>query len=96
MRVIGYISHPEIKITVFETDTRFPVQFEAGGIQQTYKFRKGNGIEKLADIKELVDEPMCTQVMEIMRRQAALKASAIKRQVQRKGKPDFDDLPEIL
>lgn len=62
MRVIGYIEHPTLKITVFETDTRYPVQFEGGSYVQIYRFRRGEKLEGLGAIKKLVDNEFCNQV----------------------------------
>lgn len=72
MRVIGNIPHPLLKITVFKTDTRFPVQFEAGSVTQVFRFRKGGRIEGLADIEKIVDERMCQQVLEGLKQQNEL------------------------
>ena len=96
MRVIGYISHPKLKITVFKTDTRLPVQFEAGSDQQTYRFRRGGALEDLEDVKLLVDEAMCTQVLELLRRQSQLEKAALRKVIQHKGSDDQNGFPDII
>lgn len=92
MRVIGNIPHPTLKITVFETDTRFPVQFEAGGVAQIFRFRRGGQIEKLSDIKVIVDDTMCKGVLEGLKRQNELMIST----QARKATESSDDLPSII
>lgn len=96
MRVIGHIPHPLLKITVFKTDTRFPVQFEAGSVQQTFRFRAGGSIEGLEDIKKLVDETMCLKVLDLLKRQAQIEQQSIRKLVQLKGDQTSDSLPEII
>lgn len=96
MRVIGNIPYPGLKITVFETDTRFPVQFEAGNVAQIYRFRRGGALENLHDVKRLVDEQLCQDVLEQLRRQNELERAAQKRKVQREGAAGNNDLPEII
>lgn len=97
MRTIGNIPFPGLKITVFETETRFPVQFEAGSVAQIYRFRRGGLLENLSDVKKLVDEQLCRSVLEQLRRQSEIEQAAQKRLVQREGpKEADDDLPEII
>ena len=92
MRVIGNIPHSTLKITVFETDTRFPVQFEAGAVAQIFRFRKGGQIENLSDVKALVDETMCKGVIEGLKRQNELMIRSQARQ----AKEESDDFPAII
>lgn len=51
MRIIGYIEHPGMKITVFKTDTRISVKFETGFYEQTYKFPIDVHLQNLDDVK---------------------------------------------
>ena len=39
MRILGYIDHPVVKITVFKMDNKFSVKFESIHYEQTFKFR---------------------------------------------------------
>lgn len=96
MRVIGTIPHPEMKITVFETDTRYPVQFEAGGVQLTYRFRKGGALESLADVKKLVDEELQKRSRALLQQQNRLIGAALHRHAAGHGGLNVDDLPEIV
>lgn len=62
MRIVGDIPHPTLKITIFLHDSKYAVKFEAGLYEQTYKFRSGDEIETVADIKNIVDETFINQV----------------------------------
>ncbi|MBP7273350.1 MAG: hypothetical protein KA974_05890 [Saprospiraceae bacterium] len=65
MRIIGYIEHPTLKITVFKMDNKLSVKFETGLYEQTYKFRDGEGIEELADVTRLITPNFIGQVEQI-------------------------------
>ena len=54
MRIAGYIEHPDCKITVFKTGTKFAVKLETGLYEQTFKIREHRDIEGLDDIKKLI------------------------------------------
>lgn len=56
MRVLGYLDHPFLKITVFKTDTRLSVKFENGQMEQTYKFRPTEQTNSLNELRQLIDE----------------------------------------
>lgn len=62
MRILGYLDHPSLKITVFKTDTRLSIKFENGSFEQTYKFRPSEKTNSLLEINKLVDENLLDQV----------------------------------
>ena len=62
MRILGYIDHPVLKITVFKTDTRLSIKFENGQLEQTYKFRPTERTNSLLEVQKLVDEQLLEQV----------------------------------
>lgn len=37
MRVVGEITHPELKITIFHWNNRYLIKLEAGLLEQTFK-----------------------------------------------------------
>ena len=93
MRIIGRIPHPNMQITVFSNDGRFPVQFEQQGLTQTYRFRHGPRLRNFAEVKKLVDEAFVSAVLQVftsMRKQHRL--------VLRSQAPDpnHDALPDII
>lgn len=63
MRIIGYIEHPSLKVTVFKMDTRLSIKFEDDLYEQTYKYRMQDGLSSLSDIKELVDADLQAAVL---------------------------------
>lgn len=64
MRIIGYIEHPSIKITVFNMDNKFSIKFETGMYEQTYKVRQMPSISGMGDIQKLVDADFIEEVMQ--------------------------------
>ena len=62
MRIIGRLPHPQLQITVFSNDGRFPVQFEYRGQTQQYRFRQGPGMANLGDVKKVVDAAFIAEV----------------------------------
>lgn len=55
MRIVGRIPHPEFSISVFEMNEKFVIKFEAGPMEQTYKFLK-EGLGSMESIEALFDE----------------------------------------
>jgi len=49
MRIIDTIPHPSITISIFQMNDKFIVKFEAGPMEQVYKFNVGEcgGLENL-------------------------------------------------
>jgi len=94
MRIIGYIEHPSLKITVFKMDNRLSVKFESGLYEQIYKFRQGEGMETLADIQALVDDTFCQEVQQGIQTMHNVRTRAISRKL---PQPDVaDEFEEII
>jgi hypothetical protein len=55
MRVIGEISHPSMKITVFKMEHRLTVKFEDGMYEQAYKFRHSDELNTFEDVSKMID-----------------------------------------
>lgn len=68
MRVIGYIEHPRLKISIFDTEHRYPVKFEDGTREQIYRFRKSEALSGLTDVQQLVDEEFIAAVERTFRK----------------------------
>ena len=66
MRIIGYIEHPVLKISVFKMEHKFSVKFESGFAEQIYKFRQDDNIQHLKDIQNLIDESFIQKVESIL------------------------------
>ena len=95
MRVIAHLPHPTIKITVFKNDGRFPVQFERDGLSQIYRFRQGEHLNTLDDVKKLVNEDLLRTVQEQFSVMAAAHSRALATFA---PAPEDDDagLPDII
>ncbi len=89
MRIIGYIEHPAMKITVFKMDTRLSVKFETGQLEQTYKYRMGDLIQSFEDIKRLVDTPFLASVLKEFERMRKISHLALERHLPRAGEDEF-------
>lgn len=94
MRIIGYIDHPVLKITVFKTDTRLSVKFEDGTLEQTYKLRPSEQLSSLNDVRQLVDNTLLQAVTERFRAMQRDWDAARTRQFPEVE--EADDLPVIV
>lgn len=56
MRIVGYIEHPILKITVMQMSERFVLKIEVNMLEQTYKFNEDDKLRTLKDIEKIVDE----------------------------------------
>ncbi len=92
MRIIGYIDHPTLKITLFKTGNRYSMKFESGLYEQTYKFREGEGVEGVNDLRELIDPPFIEAVAAEIQRMHRLRAQAIARRQDNTDEEAFDEI----
>jgi len=68
MRIIGYIEHPVMKITVFKDNGKLSAKFETGLFEQTYKFREMDAMKNLEDVQGLVDNEFQQKVIEFQQK----------------------------
>ena len=63
MRIIANIPHPKITISIFSMNDKYLVKFEAGPMEQIFKFFNDevNGVE---GVKKMVDDEFLEKVME--------------------------------
>ena len=92
MRILGYLDHPSLKITVFKTDTRLSIKFENGSFEQTYKFRPSEQTNSLQEINKLVDETLLEQVSKLFRQMEQQFNSSFLRNFP----PSDDEFDEII
>ena len=64
MRIVGYLEHPSLKITVFKNDGRSSVKFETSLYEQTFKLGDDERFSTLEGVQGLVDGPMTAQILE--------------------------------
>jgi len=89
MRIIGYIEHPHLKVTVFKMDNKLSVKFESGLYEQTYKFRMNDQLETLEDVKKMVDLPFLQAVEEELQRMHRVRNAALSRLIKEDEKDEF-------
>jgi len=92
MRIIGYIEHPVIKITVFKMDNKLSVKFESGLFEQTYKFRQSDDLEKIEDVQRLVDTTFINNVLAEFTTMNQLKNTALSRFLPESTSDEFDEI----
>lgn len=92
MRIVGEIPHPNLKITIFLHDSKYAVKFESGLYEQTYKFRSGDHIQSVEDIKSLIDKELMEEVQADLTKMHQRKLSSISRWLEEQE----DDFEEII
>ena len=92
MRIIGYIEHPTLKITVFQMDDKLSLKFESGLYEQTYKFRSSNEINGLAHLKTLVDDTFIEKVMSDLTQMHRTKMEAMSRFLPEERENEFEEI----
>lgn len=92
MRIIGYIEHPVMKITVFKMDDKFTVKFETGLYEQSYKFRGSSKINGLESIKKIVDQQFTEEVLREFKSLYRIKEAALIRFLEAKENESFDNI----
>ena len=92
MRIIGNIEHPVFKITVFKTDNRLSIKFEYGLMEQVFKFREGERIHGIDDVRSMVDKPMLDAVAANFRAMIHTREQAISRLIPPDEASEFDKI----
>lgn len=92
MRILGYIEHPAMKITVFKMDNRLSVKFETGMHEQTYKFRVEDAVQSLEDVQRIVDEAFQEAVLQLFRSMHMNSMRALARNMPRSATNEFDKI----
>lgn len=92
MRIIGYIEHPQLKITVFKMNNKLSVKFESGLYEQTYKFRESEDLKNIEQMKHLVDNQLIIQVEQGLAQMHQIKNQALSRYLPPVEDNEFDTL----
>lgn len=92
MRIIGYIEHSRLKITVFKMNNRLSVKFESGLYEQTYKFRESEDLKNIEQMKQLVDSQLITEVERGLAQMHQHKNKALARYLPPIEEDEFDTL----
>jgi hypothetical protein len=62
MRIVGNIPHPKITISIFAMNDKYQVKFEAGPMEQIFKFY-GDEVKGVDDIKKVIDADFLDEIM---------------------------------
>ena len=62
MRIVGNIPHPKITISIFAMNDKYQVKFEAGPMEQIFKFY-GDEVSGVDAIKNIIDADFIDEVM---------------------------------
>lgn len=92
MRIIGEIEHPILKITVFQMDNKLSVKFESGLYEQTYKFRSGEGLDSMEDLRRVLDGPFIEAVMASLKQMHRQRTAAVSRQLPPEPEEEFEEI----
>jgi len=92
MRIIGYIEHPVMKITVFKDNGKLSAKFETGLFEQTYKFREMDAMKNLVDVKGLVDAEYQARVIENFQVMNQLRNEGLDRFLPKVEEEDFEEI----
>jgi hypothetical protein len=60
MRIVDTIPHPTMTISIFQMNDKYQVKFEAGPMEQTFKFRVDD-VGNLENLKTKLTENFITQ-----------------------------------
>lgn len=61
MRIIATISHPSISISVFQMNEKYIVKFEAGPMEQAFKYT-GEQVKGLEHLKTIINDTFIEEV----------------------------------
>lgn len=92
MRIIGYIEHPTLKITIFNMDSKFSIKFETGMYEQTYKLRPTPSITGIDEIKKLVDAAFIEEVLAEFGTLNRIRNSALERFLPKRPEDEFEKI----
>lgn len=61
MRIIDSIPHPSISISIFQMNDKFIVKFEAGPMEQAFKFHTED-VKSVEQLKTIINETFIEKV----------------------------------
>ena len=92
MRIIGEIPHPFMKITAFKNDGKLSLKFEAGMLEQIYKFRDDERLQTFEDIQKIVSQDFIEKIEEILRGMSDAKLAAMKNNLPQNEGEEFMEI----
>ncbi len=89
MRIIGYIEHATYMVTVFKMDDKFSVKFEKNLLEQTYKYRGGQHMMGIEDVKRVIDAAFIKRVDNIFETMESTRLDSLRVE---DGVDEFDEI----
>lgn len=62
MRIIASIPHPSITISIFQMNDKYIVKFEAGPMEQAFKFHTEQ-VQSLENLKKIINDDFIAKVL---------------------------------
>jgi len=92
MRIIGYIDHPHLKITVFKMNNRISLKFENSGYEQTFKLGLDERLAGLDSVQKLVDPAFIEQVNAVFQQMHQTRLAGYERAFPLAGEHQFEEI----
>lgn len=91
MRIIGYLDHPGMVITVFRNDNKISVKFEKNLLEMSFKIREDLHLSELSDVRNLFDEMFLREIEGIFEKMAGSRDQGLLRYEKSKNiQDDFE------
>ncbi len=79
MRIIGYLEHPGMVVTVFKNDNKISVKFEKNLLELVFKVREDLHLSNVAEVNKLFDAEFMVKIEAIFQEMAAARDNALLR-----------------
>ncbi len=89
MRIAGHIPHPRYKITLFQMGEKWSVKIEDGMLEQTFSFRKQEGLETLDEFRRKISSQFLQKVAGVFEKMKALRDELLPPEEQEAGFPQI-------
>lgn len=90
MRIAGYIEDPILKITIFQYEGKYSVQFETPHYAQIFKIRHTDEIQTTDDVRRLIDDTFLESVKVRFQEMHAQALAALQNIAPDSGTDEFD------
>ena len=90
MRIAGYIEDPILKITIFQYEGKYSVQFETPHYAQIFKIRHTDEMQTIEDIQRLIDATFIESVKVRFQEMHAQSLAALQSIAGDSGTDEFD------
>lgn len=92
MRIAGYIQDDLLKITVFQYEGKFSVQFETPHYAQIFKIRNQEGLDSFEQVKTIIDDSFIEAVKKRFQEMHLQALSSLNRRESSAIEQEFDEI----